>query len=105
MRDHVLLYVTTANANEAKLIARTLLNERLVACANIDSSITSLYRWKGDVQEDSEARLILKTRQPLTNRTVARIKELHSYDCPCILALPIEGGNEAFMRWIDAETR
>jgi len=100
-----LVYVTTSDAVEAKRIGRDAVEARLAACANVHERITSLYWWEGAVQEDSEAVLILKTRADLIEALTARIVASHEYDCPCVVALPIEGGNPAFLDWIAAETR
>lgn len=99
-----LIYVTTETEDEAKSIARALVGERLAACANILGTITSVFWWEGEVQDDPEVSLILKTRKDLVERVTERIKALHSYDCPCVVALPIEAGNLAFLSWIDEET-
>jgi periplasmic divalent cation tolerance protein len=99
------LYVTAANADEAKKIGEALVQERLVACANILGPISSIYWWQGQVQRDSEAVLIAKTRAELVERVIARVKALHSYTVPCVVSLPIEQGNPDFLGWIEAETR
>ena len=100
-----MIYVTAESKDEALRIGRSLVEARLAACANILPPMTSVYRWEGAVQEDSEVALILKTRQELVESLTERIKELHSYDCPCVVALPIIGGNPDFLQWIDSETR
>lgn len=64
-----------------------------------------MYWWEGTVHEDDEMALILKTRQDLVDRVIAKVKELHSYDCPCVVALPITGGNREYLEWISGETR
>lgn len=98
------LYVTAANGDEARKIGEALVQERLVACANIFAPIASIYWWEGRVRRDSEAVLIAKTRVELVARVVARVKALHSYAVPCVVSLPIEQGNPDFLRWIEAET-
>lgn len=98
-------YITVGTEDEAKRIARTLLDERLIACANILPGVTSLYRWDGRVAEDREVVLIVKTRSGLVSAMTERVQALHSYDCPCVVSLPIEDGNPAFIDWIRAETR
>ncbi len=98
------LYVTTANADEAKTIGEALVAERLVACVNILGPIASIYWWQGKVQRDSEVALIAKTRGDLVDRVVARVKALHSYTVPCVVSLAVENGNPDFLRWIAAET-
>ncbi len=99
-----LVYVTVATPEEAAKIGRAVVESRLAACANVLPGMTSIYRWEGKVQEDTEAVLILKTRPELVADLVAKVKELHDYDCPCVVALPITGGNDDFIAWIGAET-
>lgn len=99
-----LLYVTAPNVAEAERIGEALVQERLVACANILGPIASIYWWQGKVQRDAEAVLIAKTRADLVERVVARVKELHSYTVPCVVSLAIEQGNADFLSWIAAET-
>ncbi len=102
---HKLIYITAGSVEEAKRIGRALVEERLAACANVLGAVTSFYWWQGALQEDGEAALIAKTRTDLVDRLVERVKALHSYDCPCVVAVPIEAGNPAFLDWIEAETR
>lgn len=104
MTDRVLIYVTAPNRDEALALGRALVEERLAACANLLGPITSVYWWEGRVNQDDEVALILKTRADLADRLVERARELHSYSCPCVVALPITGGNPAFLDWIAAET-
>jgi len=100
----VLIYVTASSEDEALTIGRTIVAERLAACANIVPGMRSIYWWQGKIDDGAETVLILKTRATLTGQVVARVKALHSYTCPCVVALPIEAGNQAFLDWIDAET-
>lgn len=100
-----MIYVTTSSREEALRIGRAVVADRLAACANVLPGITSVYRWQGEVQEEGETALILKTRSDLVERLTTRVKELHSYDCPCVVALPIAGGNPDFLQWIAEETR
>ncbi|MDP6787626.1 MAG: divalent-cation tolerance protein CutA [Rhodospirillales bacterium] len=99
-----MIYVTTSAPEEAARIGRVLVDSRLAACANVFPAMTSIYRWQGEVQDDSEVALIVKTRHGLIDDVVAKVKELHSYDCPCVVALPITAGNPEFLAWIVAET-
>ena len=103
MEELVLLYLTCANKDEAKTIARTLIDERLIACANILGKMTSVYRWEGTVVEDEEIAVLLKTRRDMAARATERVKELHSYDLPCVVGLPIQGGNPDFIGWLNCE--
>jgi periplasmic divalent cation tolerance protein len=100
----VLVYVTAQNLAEAGRLARAAVEERLAACANILGAVQSIYWWDGEVQESGEAALILKTRSDLAEALAARLKELHSYEVPCIAVFPISGGNSSFLDWIKKET-
>lgn len=100
----VILYITAATPEEAASIGRTLVEERLAACANILGGITSFYRWEGAVQQGAETALIVKTRVGLVEPATERIKALHGSTCPCVVALPVQGGNPDFLDWIAAET-
>lgn len=99
-----LLYITAASRDEALTLARTLVEERLAACANVLGDITSFYWWDGSVQHGGEVALIAKTRTTRVPDAVKRVKDLHSYTCPCVVALPITDGNPAFLQWIGEET-
>ena len=103
MSQH-LIYITAPNREEAVKMARSLVESRLVACANVLDGATSLYWWEGKVQEESEVVMICKTRADLVEAVIARVGEIHPYSCPCVVALPITAGNPAFLAWIDAET-
>jgi periplasmic divalent cation tolerance protein len=102
--DTRLIYITAENTDEARAIGRALVEARLAACANVLGPMTSIYRWEGVVQEGEEAVLIAKTTAALVEALTAKVQELHSYECPCVVALPVEGGNPAFLDWIAAET-
>ena len=101
----MLVYVTASSRDEASVIGRALVEARLAACANVLGDITSFYWWEGAVQEDGEVSLILKTQDHLVDRLTQRVKELHSYDCPCVVAVPIAAGNPDFLNWIASETK
>ena len=98
------VYMTAGSREEARRIGRTLVEERLAACVNILDGMNSLYWWQGAVQDEQETVLIAKTRAGLLERLTERVKALHSYRCPCVVALPIAGGNPAFLQWIADET-
>ena len=97
--------VTAADADWLAGYTRTLIEERLAACGHNLTPIRSLYRWEGAVQDESEARVALHTRTALVPAIVERTRELHPYDVPCVIALPITDGNPEYLRWIAAETR
>lgn len=98
-------YVTCASSEEASRIGRTLVEERLAACANILPGVTSIYHWQGRVETGGETALVLKTRAALVEALAARVRALHSYSVPCVVALPIRGGNPDYLAWLAAETR
>lgn len=100
----MLVYVTCASEAEARTIARTIVGERIAACANVLGAIGSYYWWEGALEEGNEVALILKTKAELVERLVTRVKALHSYTVPCVVALPIEAGNPDFLTWIERET-
>lgn len=99
-----LIYVTAGSEAEAQRIGEALVTERLAACANVLSPMTSIYWWQGAVQRETEAVLIAKTRADLAERLIARVRQLHSYTVPCVVSLAIDAGNPAFLQWIAAET-
>ncbi len=100
----VFIYVTTPNRDVALSLARTVVEERLAACGNILDGMTSVYRWEGEVREEGETVLILKSRSDLVERLTARVIELHPYEAPCVVALPIVAGSQKFLDWVGAET-
>ncbi len=102
--DALFVYVTTGDEAEAKHIAKTVVGERLAACANLLGGIESVYWWQGEVCESRETALILKTSVERKAALIDRVKALHSYDCPCVVCLPIADGNRDFLNWIADET-
>jgi periplasmic divalent cation tolerance protein len=98
------IYMTMANAEQALEIGRSLVEERLAACVNVLGPMRSIYWWQGAVQEDGEVALVAKTRADLVEALTARVRAMHSYAVPCVVALPIEGGNPEFLEWIETET-
>ncbi len=102
--DPVFVYMTAGSREEAERIGRALVEERLAACANLFGGMTSIYRWNGAIETADEVVLIAKTRADLFERLEARVRELHSYDTPCILEIPLGRGHVPFLDWIRAET-
>lgn len=90
----------TASTNEAEKIARTLVEEKLSACVNITPEVNSYFRWEGKVTKEKEAMLIIKMETRKVEEVIKRIKELHSYQVPEIIALPIIAGSEEYLAWI-----
>ena len=99
------VYIVAADAAEAERIARTLVDERLAACVNVLGSVSSIYRWQGQVESASEVALIAKSRRDLFDLLAARVRALHSYQAPAIVAWPIVAGDAAYLGWIAEETR
>ena len=98
------VYVTASGSNEAERIARAVVADRLAACANVLGPMHSIYWWQGALEESSETALILKTTRERLPDLIARVKALHSYECPCIEALEVAEGNPDFLAWIARET-
>ncbi len=103
--DFCEVVVTAADADWLAGFTRTLVEERLAACGHVQPAIRSVYRWQGRVHDEPEARVGLHTRRSLVPAVVARTAELHPYDVPCVIALPLVGGNPGYLEWIAAETR
>ena len=99
------VYMTCGSLDEATKLGQVLLEKNLAACVNILDGMRSLYRWEGAVQEDQETVLIAKTRHELMDDLTETVKSNHSYECPCIIELPIDGGNPEFLQWIVSETK
>ena len=97
--------ITAADAGWLTGFTRALVEERLAACGHVTGAIRSVYRWEGEIRDEPEARVALHTRLALVPAIVARAGELHPYDVPCVIALPLVGGNPAYVRWIAEETR
>lgn len=100
-----LLYITFSDETAARALGRKLVEARLAACANVFGSMTPIFRWEGQIQEDSEAMMIAKTRKELVEQATDFITRNHDYECPCVVALPLEGGNQEFLDWIVEETK
>ena len=99
-----IIYSTTSDIEEARKIGRILVEEKLVACVNIFPKVESIYHWKGNVEEDNECVLLAKTTVKNIDKTIQKIKELHSYDVPDIIAIPIIQGFKKYLEWIKDET-
>ena len=99
--EHVVIFITAASADEAARIGRILVQERLAACSNLIPAVASTYWWQGRIEEASEALLVVKSRRDLVEQVAARVRQLHSYTVPEVVALPILGGNPAYLDWID----
>jgi periplasmic divalent cation tolerance protein len=105
MSARFVVFVTAGSAQQGERIARTLVEERLAACVNIISPVHSVYLWQEQVQEDQEVLLIAKTSSASLEQLTTRVKQLHSYELPEIIAVPIVAGAEGYLRWIDEQSR
>lgn len=95
----IVLTTVGADADAAEL-ARTLIEQRLVACVNIIGGVTSVYRWKDGVEQDDEQLLVMKTTKDLLAALEARLRELHPYELPEFVVVPVSGGSEAYLGWL-----
>ncbi len=103
--DYRLVYITTNNLEQARMIGRALVEERLAACANILPSMRAVYSWEGEIQEAEESVLLLKTIGDEIPQITARVKELHTYSCPCIFSISMQDGNPDYFRWLSDQVR
>ena len=101
----VTVFVTASSLDEASRIARTMVEERLAACGNIIPQLRSIYRWQDEIHDEPEVLLVLKTSSALFESLRSRVLELHSYDVPEIIALPVEAGHEPYLDWIVENTK
>jgi periplasmic divalent cation tolerance protein len=104
MDEPIVVFVSVPNEQESLTIARTLVREKLAACINLFPRVRSIYRWEGEICDEPECYLIIKTRRDLFPAVQERIKALHSYDVPEIIALPIIKGLPSYIEWIGRET-
>jgi len=97
--------MTASSAEEASLIGETLVEEQLAACVNLIDGMSSIYCWEGKLQRDTQTVIIAKTTVQLVGELTHRVKALHSYDCPCVVSLPIDNGSNEFMNWISSSVK
>ena len=102
--DLVVVFITTGTEPEAAEISRRLVEQRLAACVNIVPAIRSFFWWQDAIESDDEVLLVVKTRSVLLPQLVGMVKQIHSYDVPEVIALPIVGGNEEYLKWVVDET-
>lgn len=103
--DALVVLVTCPSAEQAASLARTLVEERLAACGNVLPGLRSIYRWEGQVQDEPEALLLLKTARGRFEALRERVLALHPYQVPEVLALPVEAGSAAYLAWLAEGTR
>jgi uncharacterized protein involved in tolerance to divalent cations len=104
MTDYILVFITASSEKEGEKIASTLIKGRLAACVNLIGAVKSTFRWKRQVSTEEEVLLIAKTKDMLFEKLKKRVLELHSYEVPEILALPVLAGFEKYLNWIEKET-
>ena len=104
MTSAIVVLVTVGSEQEAETIATALLEERLAACVNVTSPVRSLYRWEGRIADDQEWQMVIKTQARLFEALAARVRALHSYNVPEIIALPVLAGTTDYVDWIQNET-
>ena len=98
------VYMTAGSIEEAKSIGQMLVVQNLAACVNLLENMTSIYKWEEKLEESKEVIMIAKTSKTLMPKLIETVNSHHSYDCPCILELPIQGGNPDFLSWIGSQT-
>ena len=101
MNRSIVVLITAKNKTQARKIAQGLLKDRLMACANIIEGVESMFLWQGKIDKASEVLLIIKTHQKVFDKLVAKVKLLHSYQTPEIIALPVVQGSEDYLKWIE----
>lgn len=100
--NYIIILVTSKDKQEAEKITQTLLKENLIACANIVNPVTSFFHWSGKIEVAEECLIIMKSRMDLFTQVAERVKSLHSYEVPEILALPIVEGSKTYLNWMSA---
>ncbi len=101
MPEHLVAITTLGDSDQAVRLARALLEMRLVACINIVPGVRSLYRWEGEIADEREQILVMKTRADRYRELEAAVSELHPYDCPELIAFRVEKGAPSYLSWID----
>jgi periplasmic divalent cation tolerance protein len=98
--DEIIVFITASNNDEASKIAKALVEARLAGCVNVVKNIRSVYSWEGKVEDEPEVLMIAKTQKALFNDLMKKVKELHSYTVPEIIALPIVDGSKEYLKWL-----
>ncbi len=99
------IYMTAGSKGEAQKIGKELVAARLAACVNILDNMNAIYLWQGEIQNDAEVVMIAKTTEDRIPQLIKKVESMHSYDCPCIVSLPVLGGYQPFLDWIAAEVK
>ena len=103
MTDKVIVFSTCPSREEAKRIARGLVEDRLAACVNVIDAVSSVYHWQGEVRESDEVMLVVKSRRDLLGRLQERLAGMHSYEVPEAIAIPVVDGLPAYLEWMEKE--
>jgi periplasmic divalent cation tolerance protein len=103
--SYILIFITAKNKKEASMLAKNLLEDKLIACANIIDGVQSLFWWQGKIDSSKETLLILKTKKVLFKKIMEKVKSLHSYQTPEIIALPLTHGSQDYLQWLNSSTR
>ncbi len=98
--DEIVVFITASNEDEAARIAKALVGARLAGCVNLIKNIRSIYSWQGKVEDETEILMIVKTQKSLFDSLMKKVKELHSYTVPEIIAMPIVEGSEDYLKWL-----
>lgn len=104
MKSILVVFCTCPDEQTARALAAGLVEEKLAACVNVLPGIRSIYRWQGEVQDDSEVLMVVKTTQPKLDRLAQWLKQHHPYELPEVIALPVSGGLPGYLDWVAQET-
>lgn len=102
--DNFIVFITASGEDEAAKIAKSLVEARLAGCVNIIKNIRSVYRWEGKIEDETEVLMIAKTQKKLLDPIIKKVKELHSYSVPEIIAMPVAEGSEDYLKWLQEVT-
>ena len=102
--EAIVVYITAPNEEEASRISRVLVEEKLAGCVNLVKGIRSIYSWEGKIHDDTEVLMIAKTRRHLFTPLLTRVKELHSYTVPEVIAVPVIEGSDDYLKWLKEVT-
>lgn len=98
----IFCYITCKNKEEAISIGKSLVESKLAGCINILENMTSIYKWEGKLEVAEEVVLIAKTKDALLDEIISHVKQIHSYTTPCVLSIPIQNGNENYVKWLES---
>ncbi|MCX6180742.1 MAG: divalent-cation tolerance protein CutA [Bacteroidetes bacterium] len=105
MTDYIMVYIVCSSDAEANNIGKLLVEKRLAACVNIFPAMQSMYWWEGKIQTSKEVSLFAKTTSLKFEEIKNTVLEVHSYDCPCVIAIPVSAGEENYLKWIGREVQ